>query len=58
MTHKLIRGPIGNGPERATALAELRRCLDVLAMPGPAALATVPDGTVKADELALEYDDA
>ena len=35
---------------------ELRNALKALAAPGPQALALVPDGTVKADELALDYD--
>lgn len=34
----------------------LREALQALAAPGNEALALVPDGTVKADELALEFD--
>ena len=36
-------------------LSELRRSLRGLASDGPQALATVPDGCVKADELALDF---
>jgi AAA+ ATPase superfamily predicted ATPase len=35
---------------------ELRSALKALAAPGFQALASVPDGTVKAEELALDYD--
>ena len=35
---------------------ELRNALKALASPGSQALASVSDGTVKADELALDYD--
>jgi hypothetical protein len=37
-------------------LDSLREALQALAAPGNDALALVPDGTVKADELALEFD--
>jgi hypothetical protein len=36
-------------------LGELRKALGALSLPGPAALATLPDGCAKADELALDY---
>lgn len=45
-------------PDPEATLAELRRCLHVLALPGEEALATLPGGCVKADELALDYSDA
>jgi hypothetical protein len=40
------------------AMHELKRCLSLLASPGREALAAIPDGCVKSDELALEFDDA
>lgn len=42
--------------DREWLLQELRKSLRALALPGPEALRTQPDGTAKADELALEYD--
>ena len=42
--------------DREWITRELRSALRALAAPGPEALASVPDRTVKADELALDYD--
>jgi hypothetical protein len=41
---------------RAWILGELRRALIALSLPAREALATQPEGSVKADELALDYD--
>ena len=49
---------MGVEPNKGRVLSELRRCLRVLARPGTEALASLPDGCAKADELALEYGDA
>lgn len=49
----------GSGPmviDRARAFDELKKALLALSLPGPDALATLPEGVVKADELALDYD--
>ena len=44
------------GIKRTFILDGLRDALQTLAAPGDVALALVPDGTVKADELALDFD--
>ena len=47
---------MNNEFNRDWVLWELKQCLRALATPGPIALSTEPDGAVKADELALDYD--
>lgn len=42
--------------DREWLFQELRQSLKTLAAPGDQALATLPDRVVKADELALDYD--
>ena len=42
--------------DHAWIARELRSALKALAAPGSQALASVPDGAIKADELALDYE--
>ena len=44
------------GADRMWLSESLRQSLEALALPGERALARMPAGTVRADELALEYD--
>jgi hypothetical protein len=47
-----------DGINRIFILDGLREAVQALAAPGEVALALVPDGTVKADELALDFDNS
>ena len=45
-----------NASNRPWVTEALRRSLEALALPGPEALARMPRGSVRSDELALDFD--
>jgi hypothetical protein len=55
--NKRMQRPTDIRVDHEWTVRRLRSALRALAAPGSEALASLPEGTVKADELALEYDD-